>query len=208
MIVRRLKPLVFVLCLVPLVWLLFDLVADRLSANPIDDLTDRTGIWALRLLLVTLTVTPVRQLTGWSSLIGYRRMLGLFAFAYATLHFLTYLVLDQFFAWDEIVKDVAKRPFVTVGFTSLVLLVPLAVTSTRGMIRRLGGRRWQRLHKLVYICALGGVIHYLWLVKLDRNRPLAYGACLLVLLGYRAWIAMRRRTKARRLYNTDNSPSQ
>ncbi len=201
MVVRRLKPLIFLLCLVPLGWLLVDLSLDRLSANPIDDLMDRTGIWALRLLLITLAVAPVRQLTGWSSLISYRRMLGLFAFTYASLHFLNYLVIDQFFAWDEIIKDISKRPFITVGFTSLVLLVPLALTSTRGMIRRLGGRRWQRLHKIVYICALGGVIHYLWLVKADRSRPLAYGAILGLLLAYRVW-----RTKQGAAKKTPSEP--
>ena len=192
---KRLKVLVFVLCLVPLIWLLFDLFFDRLSANPINDITQRTGIWTLRLLMLTLTVTPMRWLTGWSSLVRFRRMLGLFAFFYATLHFLTYLVIDQFFDWDQIVKDVAKRPFITVGFASFILLIPLAVTSTKKMIRRLGGKRWQRLHQLVYAIGIGGVIHYLWLVKADTSRPLSYGALLALLLGFRLWVSVKQRRR-------------
>ncbi|RPJ83566.1 MAG: sulfoxide reductase heme-binding subunit YedZ [Acidobacteria bacterium] len=190
---KRLKVLVFLLCLAPLILLLSDLFFDRLSANPIDDITDRTGIWTLRMLMLTLAVTPIRRLTGWSSLVTFRRMLGLFGFFYAALHFLTYLVIDQFFAWDQILKDIGKRPFITVGFTSLVLLVPLAVTSTKKMIRRLGGKRWQRLHRLVYVAAIGGVIHYLWLVKADTSRPLAYGTILAFLLGFRVWFFLRKR---------------
>ncbi len=192
---KRLKVLVFLLCLVPLIWLLYDLFFGRLSANPINDITQRTGIWTLRLLMLTLTVTPMRRLTGWSSLVRFRRMLGLFAFFYATLHFLTYLVIDQFFDWDQIVKDVAKRPFITVGFTTFVLLIPLALTSTKKMIRRLGGKRWQRLHRLVYVAGIGGVIHYLWLVKADTSRPLGYGALLALLLGFRVWVSLRQRWK-------------
>jgi len=192
---KRLKVLVFVLCLVPLIWLLFDLFFGRLSANPINDITQRTGIWTLRLLMLTLTVTPMRWLTGWSSLVRFRRMLGLFAFFYATLHFLTYLVIDQFFDWDQIVKDVAKRPFITVGFASFILLIPLAVTSTKKMIRRLGGKRWQRLHRLVYAIGIGGVIHYLWLVKADTSRPLSYGALLALLLGFRLWVSVKQRRR-------------
>lgn len=190
---KRLKVLVFLLCLVPLILLLYDLFFGRLSANPINDITLRTGIWTLRLLMLTLAVTPLRRLTGWSSLMRFRRMLGLFAFFYATLHFLTYLVIDQFFAWDQIVKDVAKRPFITVGFGTLLLLIPLAVTSTKKMIRRLGGKRWQRLHRLIYAAGIGGVIHYLWLVKADTARPLAYGALLSLLLGIRVWFAVKQR---------------
>jgi len=194
---KRLKILVFVLCLVPLMWLLYDLFFSRLSANPIDDITDRTGIWTLRMLMLTLTVTPMRRLTGWSSLMRFRRMLGLFAFFYVTLHFLTYLVIDQFFAWDQILKDIGKRPFITLGFASFVVLIPLAVTSTKKMIRRLGGKRWQRLHRLVYLAGLGGVIHYLWLVKTDTAPPLTYGAILVLLLGVRVWyFAKQRWTKA------------
>jgi sulfoxide reductase heme-binding subunit YedZ len=188
---KRLKVVVFLLCLVPLILLLYDLFFGRLSANPINDITLRTGIWTLRLIMITLTVTPIRRLTGWSNLIRLRRMLGLFAFFYATLHFLTYLVIDQFFAWDQIVKDVAKRPYITVGFGTFLILIPLAVTSTKKMIRRLGGKRWQRLHRLVYAAAIGGVIHYLWLVKTDISRPLAYGALLALLLGFRVWFSVK-----------------
>lgn len=190
---KRLKVVVFLLCLVPLIWLLYDLFFGRLSANPINDITRRTGIWTLRLLMLALAVTPMRRLTGWSSLVSLRRMLGLFAFFYATLHFLTYLVIDQFFAWDQIVKDIGKRPFITVGFGTFVILIPLAVTSTKKMIRRLGGKRWQRLHRLVYAAGIGGVIHYFWLVKTDTRPPLAYGAVAAFLLGFRVWFALKQR---------------
>jgi sulfoxide reductase heme-binding subunit YedZ len=190
---KRLKVLVFALCLAPLMLLLYDLFFGRLSANPINDITQRTGIWTLRMLMLTLAVTPMRRLTGWSSLVRFRRMLGLFAFFYATLHFLIYLVIDQFFAWDEILKDIAKRPFITVGFATFVVLIPLAVTSTKKMIRRLGGKRWQRLHRLVYLAGIGGVIHYLWLVKTDTTPPLAYAAVLALLLGIRVWFSVKQR---------------
>jgi len=137
---------------------------------------------------VTLSVTPVRRLTGWNWLIRLRRMLGLFAFFYACLHFFTYVGIDQFFDWRTIVADIAKRPYITVGFASFLLLIPLAVTSTNAMQRRLGGKRWQRLHRLVYVAAAGGVVHYLWLVKKDISQPLLYGLLLVVLLGMRlAW---------------------
>jgi len=192
---KRLKILVFALCLLPLALLVFDLSLDRLSANPIDDITDRTGIWTLRLLMSTLAVTPLRRLTGWSALMPFRRMLGLFAFFYAALHFSTYLVLDQFFAWDEILLDIGKRPYITVGFSTLVILIPLAVTSTKKMIRRLGGKRWQLLHRLVYLAATGGVIHYLWLVKADTSRPLTYGGILALLLGFRLVFFLKQRLK-------------
>jgi methionine sulfoxide reductase heme-binding subunit len=182
------KAAVFVLCLVPLALLLRDAAAANLGANPIEAVTHRTGDWTLRLLLITLAVTPLRSLCGWHALMRYRRMLGLFAFFYAVLHFLTYLVLDQFFHWGEIVADVLERPYITVGFASFLLLVPLAATSTDAMVRRLGGRRWQRLHRLVYFAAAGGVLHYLWLVKADLREPLLYGALLAVLLLTRVWI--------------------
>jgi methionine sulfoxide reductase heme-binding subunit len=187
----------FLLCLAPLGLLLFDLVFDHLSANPIDDITDRTGRWGLRFLLATLAVTPVRRLTGWPGLIAYRRTLGLFAFFYVLLHFLTYVVLDQFFDWESIVGDIRKRPFITVGFSSFVLLIPLAVTSTKRMIRRLGARRWSWLHRLVYLAAGGGVVHYWWLVKADASRPIAYAALLALLLAPRVWWAvLKRRQRA------------
>ena len=134
----------------------------------------------MRFLTLTLLVTPLRKWTGWNPLIRFRRMLGLFAFFYGTLHFLTYLVLDQFFDFDEIVADIVKRPFITVGFTAFVLMIPLALTSTAGWIRRLGGKRWNLLHKLVYLSAIGGVVHYWWLVKSDISRPARYGAIVAV----------------------------
>lgn len=188
---RLVKPALFVGAAAPALWVAYAALAGGLGANPIDKITDTTGVWTLRLLLATLAVTPVRRLTGWNELIGVRRMLGLFAFFYGSLHFATYLVLDQFFAFDFIVADVAKRPFITAGFTGFALMVPLAVTSTAAMIRRLGGRRWQRLHRLAYLSATAGVVHYYWLVKSDTTRPLRYATVLLVLLGVRAAWALR-----------------
>jgi methionine sulfoxide reductase heme-binding subunit len=182
---KALKMGVGTACLLPLAILAWQALTDNLGANPIDEITDQTGTWTLRLLLITLAVTPARRLTGWNRLIQLRRLLGLFAFLYAGLHFTTYVWLDQFFTCEDIVADVIERPFITVGFASFVLLVPLAVTSTTAMIRRLGGKWWQRLHRLVYIIALGGVVHYLWLVKADRQLPLVYGALLAILLAYR-----------------------
>ena len=183
---RFLKPIVFLLCLAPLAWGIVDGLTDNLGANPIEEITHRTGDWALRLLLVTLAVTPVRRLFGWHWAMRVRRMLGLYAFFYAVLHFATYLVLDQFFDWPEILKDILKRPYITVGFTAFVLLIPLAVTSTNGMMRRLG-KRWVQLHQLVYVIAVGGILHYLWLVKADYLLPLIHAGILLALLLVRAW---------------------
>lgn len=184
---RVLKPAVFGIALLPFLLLLSAAMTGALSANPIDAITDDTGRWALRFLIMTLAITPLRRLTGWNALIRFRRMLGLYAFFYATLHFLTYFVLDEFFDIRQIAVDLTRRPFITVGFTAFVLLIPLAVTSTAGMIRRLGGKRWQLLHRFVYVSALGGVVHYLWLVKADIQRPLIYGGVLTVLLTYRLW---------------------
>lgn len=188
-----LKGLVFVLCLVPLALLVADAVAGRLGANPIEAISHRTGDWTLRLLLLTLAVTPMRRLLGWNFLARWRRLLGLYAFFYASLHFLSYVGLDQFFAWHEIARDIQKRPFITVGFVAFVLLIPLAVTSTNAMMRRLG-RRWQQLHRLIYAIALLGVVHYWWLVKADVRAPLLYGAIVMVLLLYRllTWTARAR----------------
>ena len=184
------KPAVFVVCLVPMVWLVWDTFAGNLSANPIEDIRNRTGIWTLRFLMITLSVTPLRRIIGWPSLIRFRRMLGLFAFFYAFVHFITYIWLDQAFAWDEIVKDmISKRPFILSGVASFVLLIPLAITSTKKWIGRLGGKRWQMIHRLIYLSAGLGVLHYYWRVKLDIARPLAYGAVLAVLLGLRLTVA-------------------
>ena len=176
----------FLVCLVPVTLLVWDGLNDQLGANPVQTVTHQTGLWGLRLLLVTLTVTPLRRLTGWGPIVRFRRMLGLFAFFYALLHFLTYVVIDQGLALHDILEDVAKRPYVTIGFTGFVLLVPLAATSTDGMIRRLGGKRWKQLHQLVYVTAVAGCLHYLWLVKADTLHPLIYLSVLLVLLVLRA----------------------
>ena len=180
------KPLIFMASLLPLAWLCWLAWQDRLGANPVETLSHRTGDWSLRFLLLTLAVTPLRRLSGWNGLQKFRRMLGLFAFFYVCLHFGVYLIFDQFFDWAGIVEDVAKRPYITVGFTGWLLLIPLAVTSTNGMIKRLG-RNWQRLHRLVYLIGTLGVLHYLWLVKADIAEPLLYGGILGVLLGYRLW---------------------
>lgn len=181
------KPVVVILSLMPLIILATDAYQGNLSANPIDDITDTTGSWTLRFLMITLSVTPLRKLTGWNTLAQLRRMLGLFAFLYVSLHFTTYIWLDKFFEWSEVVEDVAKRPFITIGFASFVALIPLAATSFDRIMKWMGGKRWKLLHRLVYAAALGGVIHYLWLVKADRLRPLIYGGILAVLLGFRIW---------------------
>jgi len=185
------KIAVFVLCLVPTAWLIFAALTDRLSANPIKDITEETGTWALRLLLLTLSVTPFRNLTGWNEVIRYRRMLGLYAFFYGFLHFLTYEWLDQFLSIPDIVQDVYRRPFITAGFSAFVVMIPLAITSTKKWIARLGGRRWQLLHRLTYVGAIAGVVHYLWLVKADTERPLIYGVLLSMLLGFRVLQSLR-----------------
>ena len=187
------KPAVFLLALLPFVSLMYNFATDNLSANPLDDITDTTGTWTLRFLLITLAVTPLRKITGWSFIAQLRRMIGLFAFFYVCMHFTTYIWLDKFFEWDEMVKDVAKRPFITAGFTSFVLMIPLAITSWNRMVKWMGGKRWKMLHRLVYATAVGGVIHYLWLVKADKQRPLIYGALLAIVLGYRLWDFLRQR---------------
>jgi sulfoxide reductase heme-binding subunit YedZ len=194
--VRRFKPVVFLACLIPLARLGWKAYSGMLGANPIEVITHSTGDWTMRFLLITLAVTPLRKLTGQLWLIRYRRMFGLFAFFYACLHFTTYIWLDKFFDVHEMLVDVAKRKFITVGFAAFVLLIPLAITSTKGWIRRLGGRRWNWLHRLIYLSAIGGVIHYIWLVKADIRKPLQYAAILAVLLTYRlvVWMVARRKT--------------
>jgi sulfoxide reductase heme-binding subunit YedZ len=193
--VRYLKPLTFVLCISPLVLLTFEAFTDRLSANPIDDITDTTGTWTLRLLMITLAVTPLRKVFGWNFLGRVRRMLGLFAFSYGFLHLVTFVWLDQFLDWEAILEDIGKRPFILAGFTGFVCLVPLALTSTAGWVRRLGGHRWRLLHRLVYVAAAAGVVHYFWLVKADVTRPVTYAAILGLLLGYRVVEAVRDRVR-------------
>jgi sulfoxide reductase heme-binding subunit YedZ len=185
------KPLLFLAALVPFALLVWRILHDDLGPNPIEALNRYTGDWTLRFLLLTLAVTPLRQLTGWHLLIRFRRMLGLFAFFYASLHFLSWIWIDKALEWEEIVRDVYKRPFITLGFASFLMLIPLAVTSTNAMVRRLGGRRWRRLHRLAYVIAVGGVVHFLWLVKSDIAEPVLYALILAGLLGYRLWIYRR-----------------
>jgi len=178
------KPLVFLACLVPFGLLVLGGVQGDLGANPLERVTHATGNWGLRLLLITLAITPLRRLSGWARLLRLRRMLGLFAFFYLSLHFLTWVWLDQELVWGNVVTDIAKRPYVTVGFGAWLLLLPLAVTSTRGMMRRLG-RNWQRLHRLIYVAGVLGVLHYIWLVKADLLEPLIYAGLLGILLAVR-----------------------
>ena len=209
--VRALKALVFLACLVPLGLLARKGFTDQLGANPIEVITHSTGKWTLTFLLITLSVTPVRKLTGLLWLVRFRRMLGLFAFFYGSLHFVTYIWLDKFFDLQDMLKDVGKRPFITAGFTAFVLLIPLAVTSTQKMVQRLGGRRWRWLHRLIYLSATAGVIHFLWLVKKDITRPAIYGGILAVLLGYRlvVWLtpaARRLATSGAATLKTSSEP--
>ena len=180
-----LKVVIFPVCLVPLARLVWNATQANLGANPIEAITHSTGDWTLRLLLVTLAITPLRKLTGQPWLIGLRRMFGLFAYFYGCLHFLTYIWLDQGFNVHSMAKDVYKRPFITMGFTAFVLLAPLAVTSTRKMIQRLGGRRSQWLHRLIYVSAAVAIVHFTWAMKKDHHRPIEYGIVLALLLGYR-----------------------
>jgi sulfoxide reductase heme-binding subunit YedZ len=194
---RSLKVAVFLLALLPLGLLLWSAFRGQLSANPIDDITDATGTWTLRFVMITLAIRPARRIPALGWVGGFRRMAGLFAFFYGVLHLTTYVYLDQFFDLEAIAKDVVKRPFITAGVTAFLLMVPLAVTSTQGMIRRLGGARWKMLHRLIYATAVCGVLHYLWLVKADRQRPLTYGVLLAFLLAYRFWEFWERRRHSR-----------
>jgi sulfoxide reductase heme-binding subunit YedZ len=194
--IRPLKAVLFAAALGPVAWLGWGAWTDALGANPIETITRETGTWTLRLLVLSLAITPLRRLTGWNDAIRFRRMLGLFAFFYGTLHLLTYVWLDQFFDGAALLKDVYKRPFITAGATAFFVMLPLALTSTAGMIRRLGGRAWRRLHQLVYLAAIAGVVHYWWLVKADIRRPRTYALLLAMLLGYRAFVALRSRARA------------
>ena len=192
---KLLKLAVFLAALVPLARLAWKGYQQMLGANPIEVITHSTGDWTLIFLMLTLSITPLRKLTGQHWLIRFRRMLGLFAFFYASLHFTTYIFLDKFFDVHEMVKDIGKRKFITIGFTAFVLLIPLAATSTAGMIRRLG-KRWQTLHRLIYVSAIAGVIHYWWLVKADVRKPQYYAIVLILLLGYRLLAAQRKKAAA------------
>jgi sulfoxide reductase heme-binding subunit YedZ len=189
----RIKAPVFLLCLSPVFLLGWRALHGGLGANPIEFVTHFTGDWTLRFLVITLAITPLRKLLGLPDLIRFRRMLGLFAFFYGSLHFLTYIWLDKFFDLSDIWKDVFKRPFITAGFLAFVSMAPLAITSTAGWIRRLGGARWQALHRLIYLSAVAGAVHYYWLVKSDVRLPLAYGSAVGILLLYRIVVRLRRR---------------
>jgi methionine sulfoxide reductase heme-binding subunit len=195
---RFTKIAIFPAALIPLGRLGWKALHDGLGANPIEVITHSTGDWTLILVLVTLTITPLRRITHQYWLIGIRRMIGLFAFFYGVLHFTTYIWLDKSFDLHEMFKDIAKRPFITVGFSAFLLLIPLALTSTAGWIRRLGGKNWQRLHRMIYLTGILGVIHYLWLVKADRRKPLEYGFVLSLLLLYRVvmWVTEGRKDAA------------
>jgi sulfoxide reductase heme-binding subunit YedZ len=199
-----LKPAVFVAALAPAAWLVWSALYGDLGADPLAEITHQTGDWTLRFLCITLAITPLRRLTGWNALIRFRRMAGLYAFFYGTLHFLLYVAADRFaglvefpqgiVSWDTATRllasigdDIYKRPYITVGFTALVLMLPLAITSTAGWIRRLGGRRWQALHRLVYASAILGVVHYWWLVKADIRHPATYGLIVALLLAFRLY---------------------
>ena len=196
---RFTKLLIFLAALIPLERLLWKFFHDALGANPVEVITHSTGDWTLILIMVTLSITPLRKLTKQYWLIGVRRMIGLFAFFYGCLHFTTYLWLDKFFDYHEMLKDIVKRPFITVGFLAFVCMIPLAITSTNGWIRRLG-KNWQRLHRLIYITGIAGVVHYIWLVKADLRKPLQYAFVLSVLLLYRivTWAVTARQNVAPR----------
>ncbi len=193
--IRWSKILLFVVCLAPVFWACWRAWNQDLTANPIEYITHFTGDWTIRFIVFALAITPLRKLLNQPQLIRYRRMIGLFAFFYGFLHFMTWLWLDKFFDVNEMVKDVVKRPFITAGFTAFILMVPLAVTSTAGWIRRMGGKRWNAMHKLIYVTAIAGVIHYYWLVKSDIRLPLLYGSLVALELLYRfaAWLMNRRK---------------
>ena len=195
--VRLLKVLVFVVCLGPAFVLTWKGFHSELGANPIDVITRSTGRWTLTFLLITLAVTPLRRIAALPWLVRFRRMLGLFAFFYGSLHLMTYVWLDKFFDVHEMLHDIAKRRFITAGMTAWALMLPLALTSTAGWIRRMGGKRWRMLHRLIYLSAAAGVVHFIWLVKADLRRPFTYGAVLLALLAFRLifWALSRWRTR-------------
>ena len=190
---KILKVGVFLAALVPLGLLVWKGFHDGLGANPIEVITHSTGDWTIRFLLITLAITPLRRITGWQAWIRFRRMLGLFAFFYGCLHLTTWVWLDKFFNLHDMADDLMKRRFIFMGMTGLLLMLPLAVTSTKGWIRRLG-KRWQKLHRLIYFSAIAGVIHYAWLVKADETKPIQYAVILSVLLGIRVVLWMRKRS--------------
>ncbi|MFW5425677.1 MAG: sulfite oxidase heme-binding subunit YedZ [Methylophagaceae bacterium] len=183
----KLKICLFIASLIPAIWLTYALLTNQLGANPIEAITRESGLWALRFLWLTLLITPLRWLTGWNVIVTLRRMLGLYVFFYATLHMLLYLWLDQFFDINDIIKDIIKRPFITIGFFTFTSLIPLAITSNNAMVKRLGGKRWKKLHRLTYFIAIASSIHFYMLVKQDKTEPLFYMALLAILLGARIY---------------------
>jgi len=208
------KPIVFLAALVPFAYLAWRAYHGNLTADPLTKVTNDTGIWTLRFVVVTLALTPVRRLTGWNALVRFRRMIGLFAFFYGSLHVLTYLVGDRFASLDfpdgfvalstvrnllaSIWEDIAKRPYITVGFIAFVSMIPLALTSTKDWIRRLGGRNWQRIHRLVYLTGIAGVTHYWWRVKADTSNPAVYALIVALLLGFRLALSLKKSRWLRR----------
>jgi len=192
--VKQLKITVFISSLIPACWLVFALLTNQLGANPIEAVTRESGLWALKFLVLTLTITPLRWLTGWSMLGSIRRMLGLYVFFYALIHMLLYLWLDQFFDVNEIIKDIIKRPFITIGFFTFTSLIPLVITSNNAMVKKLGGARWKQLHKLTYFIAAASCVHFYMLVKADKLEPLLYGLVVVLLLGARIYKAIAKKT--------------
>ncbi len=202
------KIAIFLAALIPLERLLWKALHDGLGANPIEVITHATGDWTLILVLTTLSITPLRRITRQYWLIGVRRMIGLFAFFYGTLHFLTYIWLDKFFNIHEMLKDIAKRPFITVGFSAFVLMIPLALTSTAWSIRRLGGKNWLRLHRLIYCTGILAVVHYYWLVKADVRKPIEYGVVLSILLVYRVGVWVSEKASEKRKQPAEPAPAR
>jgi sulfoxide reductase heme-binding subunit YedZ len=195
---RVVKPVVFLAALGPFGWLVYNAFFGDLGVNPVETITNYSGIWTLRFIVLTLALTPLRWVSGFNPLALFRRMFGLFAFFYGTLHFTTYFVLDHSLEFAGLWDDVVKRPYITAGFTAFVLMIPLALTSTQGWIRRLGGRRWNLLHRLIYVSAMGAVLHYLWKVKLDTTYPMYYAVGVGVLLAARLWQRARKASPAPR----------
>ncbi len=189
---KKIKPVLFILLLVPLVMLAYQFYSEGFGANPIETINRYTGDWALRILLLTLAISPIIRITRWNNIIQYRRMIGLFAFFYVCMHLTSYIVLDQFFDFSEIIDDVFKRPFITAGFSAFILLIPLAITSTNKMVERLQ-YRWIQLHRLVYIIAMLAVLHFWWMVKVDTREPMIYAIILAVLLGFRLVYYIKRK---------------
>jgi sulfoxide reductase heme-binding subunit YedZ len=198
--IRRIaKPAAFLAALGPFTWLVYNAFWGDLGVNPVETITNYTGIWTLRFIVITIAITPLRWLTGFNPLILFRRMTGLFAFFYGSLHFMTYFILDHSLVFAGVWDDVVKRPYITAGFTAFVLMIPLALTSTKGWIRRLGGKRWNLLHRLVYITAMGAVLHYFWKVKLDTTNPIYYALIVGALLSARVWHQARKAAPAARV---------